>query len=143
MDSTTQKKYIRVVACVIEEAGRFLITQRKKQSHLGHLWEFPGGKIEAGESLEDCAIRECEEELGIVVKPLRLLEETKHDYPEASVHLYFMLCQHSSGTPQAIDCADFIWATPQEFHNYEFPAADEKVIENYIHGKPLATATMG
>lgn len=142
MNSNSSKKSIRVVACVIEENGRFLITQRKKQSHLGHLWEFPGGKIELGESLADCAVRECQEELGIQVKPLQLLEEIKHDYPEVHVHLYFMLCKHISGEPQTLDVADFTWAAPKEFKNYKFPPADEKVIENYIHGSMRQEASL-
>ncbi len=123
---------IKVVACIIEKDGKFLITQRKKESHLGHLWEFPGGKIEPGESLEACAIRECQEELGIVIIPQKLLREVHFDYSEISVHLFFMVCQLDSGTPKAIDCADWTWSTPAEFSNYRFPEADKQIIEEYI-----------
>ncbi len=125
---------MRVVACVIEREGRFLITKRLKHSHLGHLWEFPGGKIEPGESVEDCAIRECQEEIAVTVKPLRLIEEVAHDYPERSVHLYFLLCEWVAGEPKAIHCADWAWATPEEFGHYEFPEADKGIIERFIHG---------
>jgi mutator protein MutT len=133
--SVEAKQSIRVVACIIEREGAFLITQRKKESHLGHLWEFPGGKIEGGESLEDCAVRECEEELGIDVRPGILVDECIHDYPEVRVHLYFMKCDLIAGTPEALDCADWTWATPAEFDTYSFPEADKKIIAEYIKGK--------
>jgi mutator protein MutT len=119
---------LRVVACIIEHDGKFLITQRLKRSHLGHLWEFPGGKIEAGESLEDCAIRECREELDIEVRPLDLLQEIQHDYPEVSVHLYFMRCEWVGGEPKAIECADWRWLRADELSGYEFPEADREII---------------
>lgn len=133
--SAETKKSIRVVACIIERDGEFLITQRKKESHLGHLWEFPGGKIESGENLEDCAVRECEEELGIQVRPGELVDECIHDYPEVRVHLYFLKCILTGGSPKALDCAAWTWATPQEFDGYSFPEADKKIIAEYIKGK--------
>lgn len=132
---------IPVVACVIEHEGRFLITQRHQHSHLGHLWEFPGGKIEAGESTEACAIRECEEELGIQVQPVELITELTHHYSERSVHLYFMACRWVSGEPEALDCADWVWASPDEFPNYEFPEADREVVDQYIHGRKSVYST--
>src|SRR5262245_36376437 len=93
-------KTVQVVACVIARGGEFLITKRLQTSHLGHCWEFPGGKLERGESLADCAIRECREEIDVTVRPLRLLQEITHAYPEKSVHLYFVLCELSAGTPK-------------------------------------------
>lgn len=132
--STPANQALQVVACIIEHEGRFLITRRHKQSHLGHLWEFPGGKIEPGETREQCAVRECEEELGITVEPLELVTEVLHAYPEVTVHLHFMACRWVSGEPRALDCADWAWATPQEFDGYEFPAADLKVIDQWVKG---------
>lgn len=127
------KKIIPVAACILKQAGRYLITQRKKHSHLGHLWEFPGGKIEKGESVYECAIRECEEELGILVKPLKIIEEITHHYAnhyaEASVHLFFVSCKLMEGSPRALDCADFAWVRPEELKNYSFPEADKKLID--------------
>ncbi len=126
---------LEVVACMIEHEGRFLITQRHKQSHLGHLWEFPGGKVEPGESLEQCAVRECLEEIGVRVKPIRVLSEVTHAYSEVSVHLHFMACTWESGEPQALDCAAWTWAAPEEFGRYEFPAADQRVIEEWVQSR--------
>jgi mutator protein MutT len=121
-------KTIRVVACVIEREGRFLITRRLKHSHMGHLWEFPGGKIEAGESLEQCAVRECREEIAVEVKPLEVLQEIQHEYPEVRVQLYFMRCELISGEPRAVQCADLAWVLPEELKRYEFPQADQKIL---------------
>ena len=133
-ETITSDSYpIRVVACIIERDGKFLITKRLQHSHLGHLWEFPGGKIEEGESVEDCAVRECREEIGVEVKAGKVLEEVQHDYPERSVHLYFVLCDLISGDPQALECEDWVWAHPLEFSNYEFPEADRDIIDRYIH----------
>jgi mutator protein MutT len=123
-----------VVACLIERDGRFLITQRKKESHLGHLWEFPGGKIEAGESPRECAVRECLEEIGVEVSAGEIIEEVHHDYPEVHVHLYFMKCRLIRGEPRPLDCANLTWATPEEFSNYNFPEADRGIIERYVRG---------
>jgi mutator protein MutT len=123
---------IRVVACVISRDGRFLITQRKKESHLGHLWEFPGGKIEPGESPQQCAVRECREEIGVEVKAGETIEEVRHDYPELRVHLYFIKCELISGEPRPLDCADLTWARPEEFSRFRFPEADRGIIERYI-----------
>jgi mutator protein MutT len=123
---------VRVVACVIERDGKYLITKRLKHSHLGHLWEFPGGKVEPGETLEQCAVRECQEEIGVEVKPLKLVQEIVHDYPERSVRLYFIACELISGAPRAIHCADWRWVKPDELKNFEFPAADKKIIEGLV-----------
>lgn len=132
---SAEEKKIRVAACVIERDGRFLITKRLKHSHLGHLWEFPGGKIEPGETVEDCAIRECKEEIDVDVKPLRLLQELHHDYPEVSVHLYFVLCDFVGGEPKAVYCADWKWVRPEELGQFEFPEADKRIIESLMEQK--------
>lgn len=131
----THSEVIQVVACIIEKNGKFLITKRLKHSHLGHLWEFPGGKLEQGESLEDCAIRECREEIDVEVRPVKRLQDLRHDYPEKSLHLYFMLCELVSGTPRAVECAEWCWAAPEEFSRFEFPEGDKRIIEEYIQKK--------
>jgi 8-oxo-dGTP diphosphatase len=122
-------KSFEVAAAVISSQGKFLITRRLKTSHLGHCWEFPGGKIEPGESVEACLIRECQEEIGVLVKPLKKLQELKHTYPEMKVHLHFWLCEIVSGLPQPLECADCRWVKPEELKQFEFPEADRKLIE--------------
>lgn len=126
-------KEIEVVAAVIERAGQFLITLRLETSPMGHCWEFPGGKIEKGETIEQCAIRECEEEIGVTVEPLKRLKDARYDYPHGKIFLHFVLCRLVSGEPRPIHCREARWIMPKEFANYEFPAADIGVIQEILH----------
>ncbi len=120
---------VEVSAALIFRDGKLLITQRHAKSHLGGLWEFPGGKREPGESFEQCLVREIQEELGIEISVGELFEEIAHDYPEKSVHLKFFLCRLESGEPQPLGCAAFKWIAKNELKNYEFPAADARLLE--------------
>jgi mutator protein MutT len=121
---------IEVSAALIFRAGQLLITRRHAQSHLGGLWEFPGGKREAGETFEQCLVREIREELGVEISVGKLFEEVAHAYPEKSVHLKFFICQLLSGEPQPLDCAAVKWVTKMELADFEFPAADTQLLEN-------------
>ncbi len=126
------KPHIRVSAALIRQNGRYLLTRRKPQTHLGGLWEFPGGKCEAGESLEDCVCREVWEELGIKVNLPVYAMSHYHEYPEKTVDLTFFECTTFEGEPKARDCADFRWVSPDEFCEYEFPPADVPVIQKIL-----------
>lgn len=123
------KKIVEVSAALIWHGGKLLITQRQAKSHLGGLWEFPGGKREPGESFEQCLIREIHEELGVAISVGTLFAEVSHDYPGKSVHLKFFICQLLSGEPQPLDCAAVKWITPAELDAHEFPAADRQLLE--------------
>jgi len=120
---------IEVSAALIFRAGKILIAQRCADAHLGGLWEFPGGKREANESFEQCLIREIREELGIEISVGGLFNETTHSYAEKTVHLKFFVCQLLDGEPQPIGCARFRWIDKNELANYEFPAADARLLE--------------
>ena len=122
-------KQVEVSAALIFRAGKLLITQRHANSHLGGLWEFPGGKREAGETFEQCLVREIREELGVEISIGELFEEVSHAYPEKSVHLKFFICQIVSGRPQPLDCAAVKWVTKAELASFEFPAADARLLE--------------
>jgi len=122
-------KHIEVSAALIFRDGKLLITQRHAQSHLGGLWEFPGGKREAGETFEQCLVREIREELGVGIFVGELFEEVRHDYAEKSVHLKFFICKLLSGEPQPIDCAAVKWIFLAELNMHEFPAADVQLLE--------------
>lgn len=120
---------IQVAAGLIHRAGRYLIARRKTGVHLGGLWEFPGGKREPDESLEDCLRRELREELGIdVTAPVRF-HALRHVYPDKTVELHFFLCSVQQGTPQALDCEEIRWATAEDLGELEFPEADRPVID--------------
>jgi mutator protein MutT len=123
------KNCVEVSAALIFQNGRLLITQRPAKSHLGGLWEFPGGKREAGETFEQCLVREIREELGVEITTGKLFAEVAHDYPEKSVRLKFFLCRLLAGEPQPIDCAAVKWVTPPELAEFEFPAADAQLLQ--------------
>jgi 8-oxo-dGTP diphosphatase len=122
-------KSIEVSAGLVFRAGKLLITQRHADAHLGGLWEFPGGKREGDETFEECLIRELREELGIEVEVGEVLESLTHSYPEKTVSLKFFRCHWKQNEPRAIDCMDLKWVTANELRNYEFPAADARLLQ--------------
>ena len=120
---------IDVSAALVFRSGLLLITQRPAASHLGGLWEFPGGKVEPGETFETALVRELREELGIEVAVGELLETIKHEYPEKRVRLKFFRCKWEAHEPQPLGCPAFAWITREELSRYEFPAADARLLE--------------
>jgi mutator protein MutT len=120
---------IEVAAGLVFREGKLLITQRPPESHLGGLWEFPGGKRETGESFEQCLRRELVEELGIEVQVHELLEDLTHHYPERSVHLKFFRCRWLRHEPRAILCHDWKWIGLEQLPDFQFPAADARLLE--------------
>lgn len=119
---------IEVSAGLIFREGKLLITQRHAKSHLGGLWEFPGGKREPGETFEKALVRELREELGVEVSVGGLIEEINHDYPEKSVHLKFFDCQIVSSEPKPLGCAAVRWISRGELKRFSFPAADAQLL---------------
>jgi mutator protein MutT len=117
-----------VIAAVIEDSGRFLLSRRLAGTHLAGTWEFPGGKCEAGETHEACLVRELREELGVDAVVGEELLVTEHAYPERTVRLHFRRCT-LNGAPRALLGQQIRWATPGELRSVEFPAADREVVE--------------
>ncbi len=124
-------RMVEVSAGLVFRGGRLLITQRPAGGHLAGLWEFPGGKREAGETFEGCLRRELQEELGAEVCVHEELERITHNYPEKSVHLRFFRCTLAEGSaePSAIGCQAVAWVTRETLGRYEFPAADARLLE--------------
>ena len=122
-------KTVEVSAGLVFRSGKLLITQRHTNTHLGGLWEFPGGKREPNETFEECLARELREELGIEVEVDEVLESLTHTYPEKTVSLKFFRCRWKQNEPQPIDCHDLKWVTAAELRDYEFPAADARLLE--------------
>jgi 8-oxo-dGTP diphosphatase len=120
---------VEVAAGLVFRDGKLLITQRHADDHLGGLWEFPGGKRESGESFEQCLRREIMEELGCEVEVGERIDSINHDYPEKSVRLEFYLCRWIAIEPQPIDCAACRWVTQVQLADFEFPAADARLLE--------------
>jgi 8-oxo-dGTP diphosphatase len=127
--STDARPSIEVAAGLVFRDGKVLITRRHPEDHLGGLWEFPGGKREPGETFEECLKRELAEELGIEVEVEELLESLKHAYPEETVCLKFFRCRWKRNEPQALGCGEFEWVGAVELKNYEFPAADARLLQ--------------
>ena len=113
---------------MIFDHGKLLITQRRPDDHLPNLWEFPGGKVEPGETFQSCLVREIREELGIEISVCDLLEDLTHSYPDKTVRLCFYRCALISGEAKPIHVQDLRWITREELKQYEFPAADAKLI---------------
>ena len=122
------KEVIRVVAAVIDHDGRYLITQRNSNAVLPGLWEFPGGKLEPGESFEQALQRELMEELGVRVTVGYSIFEITHEYPTKTIHLRFFLCSIEHGEPQPLGCAGLVWVERAGLTSYTFPQADEALI---------------
>jgi 8-oxo-dGTP diphosphatase/A/G-specific adenine glycosylase len=119
---------IDVVAAIIRKGGKILITQRRNNVHLAGLWEFPGGKVEPGESLEVALEREIREELGLKIRINDEFLVIDHDYPSKSVRLHFFQCTTIEGEARPLDVADLRWVSPRDLTNYRFPPADLELI---------------
>ena len=120
---------IDVVAALIWEGDRFLACQRPAHKARGLLWEFVGGKVEPGESLEDALIRECREELDITVAPRDVFIEVIHEYPDLTVRLTLFNAAIAEGTPKALEHHDIRWITVREIDGLEFCPADEEILK--------------
>jgi len=121
-------RIIDVAAGLVFQQGKLLITQRRPDDHLGGFWEFPGGKVEPGETFEHCLVRELREELGIEVSLGPEIEEITHTYPEKTVRLRFFLCRLIMGEARPIHCHALEWVSLEELDRYEFPAADARLL---------------
>ena len=119
---------IVVAAAVVIRDGRVLLTRRTEGQHLAGMWEFPGGKLEDGESPEEALVRECREECGIEVEVDGILDVTHHRFPEKNVLLLFYRCGLRAGEVRHLQVADHAWVAPAELDRYPLPPADERVV---------------
>jgi mutator protein MutT len=126
------KPHISVTAALIFRDGNILITKRPAGYHLAGLWEFPGGKQEPGESLEECLEREIKEELDIEIHADRFFSTVRHEYEKKIVSLHVFECVHLSGEPKAIECQEFKWVKPEDLLLYEFPPPDLEIIKMLV-----------
>jgi 8-oxo-dGTP diphosphatase len=117
-----------VAALVQDEKGRYLITQRRQGSHLAGLWEFPGGKREADESLEEALRRELAEELSARFAVGQRVETVRWEYPERTIVIHFYRCRLESGTIEPREDQAMAWVAPDRLSDFDFPPADRDVI---------------
>lgn len=118
------RKRLLVVAALIEEAGRILMSQRRADQSMPLTWEFPGGKIEAGESPELALRREIEEELGCQVEVGGIYEVLFHPYDSFDLYMLVYRCVIRQGRPQAIQVAALDWFEPARIPTLDMPQAD-------------------
>lgn len=128
---TNPKKLLLVVACALVDADRrVLIAQRSEGKAMAGLWEFPGGKVEPGETPEEAIIRELEEELGISTKTACLAPLTfaSHSYDDFNLLMPLFVCRKWTGFPQMREHAALKWVKPTALYDYDMPDADEPLI---------------
>ena len=118
-----------VVAALIWKNNKFMICQRPAHKARGLLWEFVGGKVESGETKEQALVRECKEELNILLSVGDVFMEVTHEYPDITVHLTLFNASITEGNPQKLEHNDIQWITPSEITKYEFCPADEEILK--------------
>jgi mutator protein MutT len=122
-----------VTAAVIEDGGRYFLTRRQQGVHLEGMWEFPGGKCDPGESLEDCLRRELKEELGCDAVIGEEVFTVTHDYADRRVELHFIGCT-LRGEPSARLGQEMRWVTRAELQTLPFPPADRELVARLAGG---------
>lgn len=122
------KQVLEVSAAIIRKNEKFLICQRPKDKSQGLLWEFPGGKLEPGETGEQAVIRECREELGVTLQVDNFFMDVTHEYPDRTVHLSVYNCSLTDGEPVRLEHNDMRWITASELGEFEFCPADIEII---------------
>ena len=126
------RQIVPVVAALIWDGDRFLICQRPANKARGLLWEFVGGKVEAGETKEQALVRECKEELNITLAVGSVFMEVVHEYPDITVHLTLFNAAIVGGQPQLLEHNDIRWIAPSEIPQYDFCPADKDILERII-----------
>ncbi|QST00988.1 (deoxy)nucleoside triphosphate pyrophosphohydrolase [Pontibacillus sp. ALD_SL1] len=124
-----EKKNIHVVGAVIVSEGEILCAQRGPDKSLPHLWEFPGGKIEEGETHQETLRREIEEEMYCKVRVGEQVDHTVHEYDFGIVHLTTYYCELQQGTPTLTEHIEFKWLSPKDLKSLEWAPADIPAIE--------------
>ena len=119
---------IEVVAALIWNGDKFMICQRPANKARALLWEFVGGKVESGETKEQALIRECKEELDILLSVGDVFMDVVHEYPDITVHLTLFNATIAEGEPQKLEHNDIQWIAPSEIPNFEFCPADEEIL---------------
>jgi mutator protein MutT len=125
----SSRSIVEVAIALVHHDGRLLIGRRPEGVHLAGLWEFPGGKVEPGETPAQCLVRELREEMGIEVEVATPYDLLEFVYPERHVRLHPFACRLLAGEPEARACAELRWVTPAELAEYEFPPANATLLE--------------
>ena len=120
---------IDVVAAVINKNNKYLIAQRNRNKHFSYHWEFPGGKVDEGETFESALKREIHEELSINIKIQEKISSQKHKDDKINVQIHYFLCSHLNGKIELSEHEDMCWASKKELYNYQMAPGDSKIIK--------------
>jgi len=120
---------ISVTCAIIKRDGKILAVKRPRHKHQGGKWEFPGGKMESGETASECIVREIMEELSVGIEPLQQLIQIKHRYPDKEILLIPFLCKITSGVINLGEHEEAVWIKKDEISNLDWAAADLEIIE--------------
>ena len=120
------------VGILIDDAGRVLVTRRAPHAHQGGLWEFPGGKVEAHESIFKALARELREELGVLVEASEPLMVLEHDYGDKQVRLDVHRVTRWWGEPRGLEGQPLAWQQPEQLQDWAFPAANRPILERLL-----------
>ncbi|MCG6133565.1 MAG: 8-oxo-dGTP diphosphatase MutT [Nostoc sp. LLA-1] len=130
MSATTSSPPHKIigVAVIWNEHEQILIDRRRPEGVMGGLWEFPGGKIEPGETIEECIQREIQEELAIEIEVGKHLITIDHTYTHLRVTLTVHHCRLIAGVPQPLECDEICWVHLDDLENFAFPQANSQII---------------
>lgn len=119
-------------AIILNERGEVFVAQRSSKMHLPLKWEFPGGKVEKGESLRDCLIREIKEEFDITIQILAQLPPNEHQYPDKTIKLIPFICLWIEGEINLKEHVDYKWLHPKNLLDLDWAEADIPIVKNYL-----------
>ncbi|HUJ43994.1 MAG TPA: (deoxy)nucleoside triphosphate pyrophosphohydrolase [Opitutaceae bacterium] len=127
-----------VVCALIVRDGRILLARRPAHKHLALKWEFPGGKVDAGEAAEAALVREIREELACDITIVRALPRVVHTYDRITIEMIPFVCRLAPGSaePRPTEHVAILWARPQQLRDYELAAADRPVVAAYLQESP-------
>ena len=129
---SADRRNVRVVAAILEREGKYLITQRRPTASLPLLWEFPGGRVEEGETDEAALARELHEEMGIDVAVDDRALHLHHAYADYDIDFRVYRCRHLAGDVRHLAVHDHRWVLPGELDQFKFPAADERTMRELV-----------
>ncbi|RLB52443.1 MAG: 8-oxo-dGTP diphosphatase MutT [Deltaproteobacteria bacterium] len=128
-----KKRTVRVVAALLQdEKGRVLITQRKPRAFMPLKWEFPGGKVEPGETDDQALAREIKEELGVAIDVGDHYIDLLHEYPDFIIDFHVYRCSINAGELECLGVNDFRWVDTNELESFDFPPADEPTVKQLL-----------
>jgi len=131
------RPHFRIAVGVIWKNNQILVSKRKSGGLLGGLWEFPGGKIQNGETPQECVRREVAEELGVQVSVGDFIQTIEHAYTHFSISMDSYHCRYQQGEPRTIGCSQVRWITRDELKTLAFPKATHKIFDRIPEGSPF------